>query len=225
MSSTKQIDGAAARGPEGDAHVLAALHGAEREAQRLECEARGLKDCLAARIEEGRTKLRAELDAGVRSAAEAARAREHSRADAELVRINEEKDEKLKVLRARFQAAREGYVERVFAIVTGQTVRSLVVSDALGLRDGVNAELGAVVTDEAALRHIDLFVEPWLLSSYRAHLLANSISCRQQKTRGAPRADMHREVSLLKRFVFMRPIGSAEPGGGRNPRLLTAVID
>ena len=58
MSSTKQIDGAAARGPEGDAHVLAALLGAEREAQRLECEARGLKDCLAARIEEGRTKLR-----------------------------------------------------------------------------------------------------------------------------------------------------------------------
>ena len=75
----------------------------------------------AARIEEGRTKLRAELDAGVRSAAEAARAREHSRADAEIVRINEEKDEKLKVLRARFQAASEGYVERVFAIVTGQT--------------------------------------------------------------------------------------------------------
>ena len=53
MSSTKQIDGAAAGGPEGDAHVLAALLGAEREAQRLECEARGLKDCLAARIEEG----------------------------------------------------------------------------------------------------------------------------------------------------------------------------
>ena len=121
MSSTKQIDGAAARGSQGDAHVLAALLGAEREAQRLECEARGLKDCRAARIEDGRTKLRAELAAGVRSAAEAARAREHSRADAEIVRINEEKDEKLKVLRARFQAAREGYVERVFAIVTGQT--------------------------------------------------------------------------------------------------------
>ena len=120
MSSTKHIDGAAAQVPERDARALAALLGAEREAKRLEGEARELKGTLAARIEEGKAQIRTEADERLRSAAALARQRERERADREIEHINAEKEEKLKVLRERFSASGESYIERVFGIVTGQ---------------------------------------------------------------------------------------------------------
>ena len=120
MSSTKHIDGAAAQVPERDARALAALLGAEREAKRLEGEARELKGTLAARIEEGKAQIRTEADERLRSAAALARQRERERADREIEHLNAEKEEKLKVLRERFSASRESYIERVFGIVTGQ---------------------------------------------------------------------------------------------------------
>src|SRR5699024_2693674 len=49
-------------------------------------------------------------------------------------------------------------------------VESFAVGDPLGLRRGVNAHLSAVEADKTAFADADLFVEPRLLSSYRAPL-------------------------------------------------------
>ena len=51
-------------------------------------------------------------------------------------------------------------------------VETLFLGDTAGLDRRVDTHLVAVVTDQPAFAHGDLFVEPGLLSSYCAHLLS-----------------------------------------------------
>ena len=50
-------------------------------------------------------------------------------------------------------------------------VVAFALCDAQSLRSRVDAQLGSVVADQATFLGPDLVVEPWLLSSYSAHLL------------------------------------------------------
>lgn len=102
---------------EGELHILL---GAEREAQRLEGEARALKDGMPGRIAAERARIMAESNSAAERAISEAKAMESARADAEISRIQADVAAKLERLRERFAAAREEYTGRIFAIVTGQ---------------------------------------------------------------------------------------------------------
>lgn len=103
---------------EGELHILL---GAEREAQRLEGEARALKDGMPGRIAAERARIMAESNSAAEPRAiSEAKAMERARADAEISRIQADVAAKLERLRERFAAAREEYTGRIFAIVTGQ---------------------------------------------------------------------------------------------------------
>ncbi len=99
---------------------LRILMDAEREAQRLESEARAARDEMPGRIEAEKAQIIAESESAAEKAIAEARAQEKARADAEISRIEADVASKLERLRARFAAAREDYAGRIFAIVTGQ---------------------------------------------------------------------------------------------------------
>lgn len=103
-----------------DMLILHALLDAERQAREIEDEAREYRSGLDARLQAQKD----ELLQGVRQAARAAiiadSNAERERADLEIRREKEQADSVRERLRQQYEARREGYVERVFDIVTGQ---------------------------------------------------------------------------------------------------------
>ena len=107
------------------------------------------------------------------------------------------------------------------AIGAISTSKPLVIGDALGFRGNVDAHLLAVEADQTAFADSDFFVEPWLLSGYRAHLpFLRAFALHMKKPAASSRGSAD-EPSRFRGSVSTRPIGSrsAEPGGGHFPRL------
>ena len=103
-----------------DMLILHALLDAERQAREIEDEAREYRSGLDARLQAKKD----ELLQGVRQAARAAiiadSNAERERADLEIRREKEQADSVRDRLRRQYESRREGYVERVFDLVTGQ---------------------------------------------------------------------------------------------------------
>lgn len=99
--------------------TLSALLAADREASKLQDDAARIALEQESRIKEKKDALRREYDARAAAAIAEANRVEREKAEAELARLDQETDLRLAEVRARFEAGKERYADRLFAIVTG----------------------------------------------------------------------------------------------------------
>lgn len=103
-----------------DMLILHALLDAERQAREIEDEAREYRSGLEARLQTKKDELLQSTRQAARAAIIADSNAERERADLEIRREKEQADSVRDRLRRQYESRREGYVERVFDIVTGQ---------------------------------------------------------------------------------------------------------
>lgn len=103
-----------------DMLILHALLDAERQAREIEDEAREYRSGLEARLQTKKDELLQSTRQAARAAIIADSNAERERADLEIRREKEQADSVRERLRRQYESRREGYVERVFDLVTGQ---------------------------------------------------------------------------------------------------------
>ena len=103
-----------------DMLILHALLDAERQAREIEDGAREYRSGLEARLQTKKDELLQSTRQAARAAIIADSNAERERADLEIRREKEQADSVRDRLRRQYESRREGYVERVFDIVTGQ---------------------------------------------------------------------------------------------------------
>ncbi|MGI6026084.1 MAG: hypothetical protein ACOX7G_03865 [Candidatus Scatomorpha sp.] len=103
-----------------DMTLLRAILDAEHHAREVESAAEQRRTELESRIQGRKDELLAKVKQETRAAIAADAAAEHSRADAEIAAEQAEAAAHREALRKKYQLAREGYVQRVFDIVTGK---------------------------------------------------------------------------------------------------------
>ena len=103
-----------------DMLILHALLDAERQAREIEDEAREYRSGLEARLQTKKDELLQSTRQAARAAIIADSNAERERADLEIRREKEQADSVRDRLRRQYESRREGYVRRVFDIVTGQ---------------------------------------------------------------------------------------------------------
>ncbi len=103
-----------------DMLILHALLDAERQAREIEDEAREYRSGLEARLQTKKDELLQSTRQAARAAIIADSNAERERADLEIRREKEQADSVRDRLRRQYESRREGYVERVFDLVTGQ---------------------------------------------------------------------------------------------------------
>ncbi len=103
-----------------DMLILHALLDAERQAREIEDGAREYRSGLEARLQTKKDELLQSTRQAARAAIIADSNAERERADLEIRREKEQADSVRDRLRRQYESRREGYVERVFDLVTGQ---------------------------------------------------------------------------------------------------------
>lgn len=104
-----------------DMTLLRAILDAEHHAREVESAAEQRRTELDARIQGKKDELLARVRQETRAAIAADAAEEHSRADAKIAAEQAEAASRREALRKKYALAREGYVRRVFDIVTGKS--------------------------------------------------------------------------------------------------------
>lgn len=99
--------------------TLGALLDADKTASALLGDADRLAATQESRIKEKKAALRREYEQRTAQAIAEARRLERARADAEIDRLDSETERRLSDVRTRFEAGKDRYVDRLFAIVTG----------------------------------------------------------------------------------------------------------
>ncbi len=105
---------------EADMLILRALLDAEQQARQIEDAAAQRRAGLDARVQAGKDELLLKVRQETRAAIVADSGAERERADAEIARDRAAADSTRERLRQSYALRREGYVGRVFDIVTGQ---------------------------------------------------------------------------------------------------------
>lgn len=104
-----------------DMVILRALLDAERQAREIEEAAAEYRAGLEPRVQAKKDELLQKLRQQTRAAIVADSNAERSRADLEIARDRQEAERTREKLSSRYEQLREGYVERVFGLVTGQS--------------------------------------------------------------------------------------------------------
>ncbi len=105
---------------EADMILLRALLDSERRAKEIEDAAVAYREGLDARVQAGKDAMLQKTRQETRAAIIADSNAERSRADVEIEKDRSEAEKTREKLRQRYESRREGYVEKVFDIVTGQ---------------------------------------------------------------------------------------------------------
>ena len=103
-----------------DMALLRAILDAEHRAREVEEAAQQRRTGLEERIQGRKDELLEQIRQETRAAIAADAAAEHRRADAEIAAEQAEAAARREALQKKYQLAREGYVQRVFDIVTGK---------------------------------------------------------------------------------------------------------
>lgn len=103
-----------------DMALLRAILDAEHRAREVEEAAQQRRTGLEERIQGRKDELLEQIRQETRTAIAADAAAEHQRADAEIATEQAEAAARREALQKKYQLAREGYVQRVFDIVTGK---------------------------------------------------------------------------------------------------------
>lgn len=103
-----------------DMALLRAILDAEHRAREVEEAAQQRRTGLEERIQGRKDELLEQIRQETRAAIAADAATEHQRADAEIATEQAEAAARREALQKKYQLAREGYVQRVFDIVTGK---------------------------------------------------------------------------------------------------------
>lgn len=103
-----------------DMALLRAILDAEHRAREVEEAAQQRRTGLEERIQGRKDELLEQIRQETRAAIAADAAAEHQRADAEIAAEQAEAAARREALQKKYQLAREGYVQRVFDIVTGK---------------------------------------------------------------------------------------------------------
>ena len=103
-----------------DMALLRAILDAEHRAREVEEAAQQRRTGLEERIQGRKDELLEQIRQETRAAIAADPAAEHQRADAEIAAEQAEAAARREALQKKYQLAREGYVQRVFDIVTGK---------------------------------------------------------------------------------------------------------
>lgn len=104
-----------------DMALLRAILDAEHRAREVEEAAQQRRTGLEERIQGRKDELLEQIRQETRAAIAADAAAEHRRADAEIAAEQAEAAARREALQKKYQLAREGYVQRVFDIVTGKS--------------------------------------------------------------------------------------------------------
>ena len=104
-----------------DMALLRAILDAEHRAREVEEAAQQRRTGLEERIQGRKDELLEQIRQETRAAIAADAAAEHQRADAEIAAEQAEAAARREALQKKYQLAREGYVQRVFDIVTGKS--------------------------------------------------------------------------------------------------------
>lgn len=104
-----------------DMALLRAILDAEHRAREVEEAAQQRRTWLEERIQGRKDELLEQIRQETRAAIAADAAAEHQRADSEIAAEQAEAAARREALQKKYQLAREGYVQRVFDIVTGKS--------------------------------------------------------------------------------------------------------